>query len=503
MKYFQLRDYQQDLSDRYNTASLMHRCIMLQLSTGGGKTVIFSFLIKEALARGWKCLVLAHRIELILQAVDKTEAITDEPVGIIKAGYPTQYDRPIQIASVQSLVKRLNSCPQFDLIVIDEAHHATAATYKKIIDYFPAAQIIGATATPCRLDGKGFNSIFTELITGIDTKELMNRGALSKYKYYATAKTMSMIGVSKRKGDYVVADVEKANPISELAADIVKAYNDYSQGKQAVIFAVSVEYSIITAAHFNAAGIIAAHLDGDSKKEIREETIAAFRAGQIAVLCNYGLFDEGVDIPGIESVILARPTAALSRFLQMVGRSLRPQEGKENAVIIDLADNYTRHGFPCDSRKWTLDGVEREPRTDTKLVRNANGEVEEVKIDLRPTNRRVVEIKPIVFSSETLGHWMQVVDEILYQMETENRERKWCWSELVFSSTKPPLLAWQYLGKQLGYHHGWAHHKVDEWVQVQPKKRANSFSSICSLLKSQKLKLKLYSQIQNNRKKHD
>ena len=466
MSQFKLRDYQQDLRDRYHQAAESHRSIMLQLATGGGKTILFSFVIQEAIAKNWKCLVLAHRIELILQAVDKIEAITNEPVGIIKAGYPQQYDRPIQVASVQSMVRRLNDCPKFDLIVVDESHHATAKTYKTILDYFPNARILGVSATPIRLDGKGFRDTFSELLTGVTTKELMSQGSLSTYKYFATDTAMSLVGVGKQKGDYKVADLERANPIASLAADIVKAYRDYAPGKQAVIFCVSVEYSIATAAHFNAAGIQAAHLDGKSNDVDRAETMGAFRAGRIQVLSNYALLDEGVDIAGIEAVILARPTASLSRQLQMVGRALRPAEHKEHALIIDLADNYLRHGFPCDDRAWSLDGVKPKLRQETKLVRNPeSGEVEELVIDLTPTARRIVEVSSTKFSAESLGQWQGIVDVMHDRMEREERWRNWCWEQLMSSPTKPPLIAWEYLGHKLGYHHGWAFYKVKEWVE--------------------------------------
>jgi superfamily II DNA or RNA helicase len=153
---YQLRPYQSDLLDRIDRAWFAgHRSILAQLPTGGGKTIVFSNVVHHASKNGLKCLMLAHREELIKQAADKIEIITNEPVGIIKAGYPTNYDRDIQVASVQSLTRRLDRCPQFDLIVVDEAHHSTSRTYRTILNRYPTARVLGVTATPIRLDVRG------------------------------------------------------------------------------------------------------------------------------------------------------------------------------------------------------------------------------------------------------------------------------------------------------------------------------------------------------------
>lgn len=460
---YRLRDYQSELVNKTIEGFSHDRSIMLQLPTGGGKTICFSHIINKTLEHGLKCLILAHRVELIHQAVDKVEAITNEPVGIIKAGYQPDYSRLIQVASVQSLVKRLQHCPDFDLIVVDEAHHATAKSYRSILNHFPNARVLGVTATPCRLDGTGFRDLFSRLIAGVTTRELIEMGSLSPYKYFASEQSMSLVGVKKKGGDYKPSDVEKANPIGGLAGDIVKAYRDYMDGRQAVIFCVSVEYSIAIAAHFHAAGIKSAHLDGDSSSQERADTMERFKSGKIQVLSNCGLFDEGLDIPGLDGVILARPTASLSRFLQMVGRALRVAEGKENAIAIDLAGNYERHGLPCDRRNWTLDGVEVTKRTKTKLKRNQDtGEVEEVEINLIPTGLQMIEVRAVL--PEQLGIWFGVVDKIIENQIAEGQRSSWCWAKLLESPTKPPLEAWQYLGQNLGYHPGWAKYKVDEWV---------------------------------------
>ena len=363
---YQLRPYQQDLISRIGQSWFDHgnRRVMAQLPTGGGKSVVLASIIKDFSNRGMKVLVLAHRQELVNQLVEKVEAIVDEPVGIIMAGVTPNYDRDIQVGSVQSMARRLESCPHLDLIIIDEAHHSCSTSYRKITDKHPTAKVLGVTATPIRLDGKGFRNVFDDLVCGVTVTELIEEGSLSPYKYYAGERAMSIEGIKKLGGDFKASDIEAENPVEIVVNQVIEAQRRHLTGKQSVIFAVSVAHSIAIAEALNSVSIVTHHLDGMTNSSERKITMQLFRDKKIQCLSNCALFDEGLDIPSLDGVILARPTASLSRYLQMAGRSLRVAEGKDHAIIVDLAGNYERLGMPDDDREWTLDGIEKKKVND-------------------------------------------------------------------------------------------------------------------------------------------
>jgi superfamily II DNA or RNA helicase len=464
---YQLRPYQTDLIDRViQSWSAGNQSVMLQLPTGGGKTVVFSHRIQTFAASGKTILVLAHREELIKQAADKITAMTGIEPGIIKAGYKPDYSLPIQVASIQSLTRRLAKCPQFDLIVIDEAHHSSANSYRSILAHVPNSLVLGVTATPIRLDGSGFRGLFDDLICGVTVKELIEMGSLSPYRYYAPERSMSLVGVKKRSGDYSAESIALANPSESVAADCLKAYGDYLEDKQAVIFAVSVAHSLAIASSFCACGIPAAHLDGNSDPDTRARTMSAFRDGRIRVLTNCALFDEGLDIPGLDGVILARPTASLGRYLQMVGRALRPSPSKPHATIIDLAGNWGRHGLPDDDRVWSLDGVESVKRSKSrKLQRSSDGEIEEVTIDLTPSDIRLQEInRSIVGERSKLDEWEDRFKRLVFTQQLNGHKPAWIGYRLA--EMNPPLEVWRMAQKYLGYKRGWAVHRWRECQEV-------------------------------------
>lgn len=350
----QPRDYQVELIKRtYQSWKSGNRRVLVQLPTGAGKTIVFSHVARDCLSRGKGVLVLAHRLELITQAKEKLESISGIPCGVIKAGFPVE-EFPVQVASVQSLVRR-KRYPEAGLVIIDEAHHAVSKTYTSILENYPDALILGVTATPCRTDGQGFKYLFDDLIIGPSCSELIEHGYLSKFKIFASAAKISTKGIRKTAGDFNLGQLEEA--ASSITGDVVPTWRKYAEGKRTIIFCVGVEHSKTVVQEFIRNGITAEHLDGESSDDDRRDAIARFRSGETTVLSNCSLFTEGFDLPGIEAIQVLRPTCSLILHLQMLGRSLRPSPGKEHALIIDHTDNWILHGLPDEVREWSLEPI--------------------------------------------------------------------------------------------------------------------------------------------------
>jgi superfamily II DNA or RNA helicase len=469
---FGLRDYQADLLDRLQDLwATGTKRVLLQLATGGGKTICLATVIERALARGQNCLVVVHREELLTQTLAKVAAITGQAAGIIKAGHRPDHNSPVQVASVATLVNRLDQYPAFDVLILDECHHSSSQTWRKVIDHFSNSLLLGVSATPIRMDGSGFRDIFDVLISGVTMAELIAHGHLSQFKYYAPANGLNLTGLRTRAGEYTRESIEAANSAIEVAADCLIAYQEYLWGKQTLIFAVSVAHSKKIAASFSANGVPAAHLDGRDEPWLRAATMEAFRTGAIRVLSNCALFTEGLDVPGIEAVILARPTKSLGLWLQMVGRALRPSPGKEYATLIDLGENWTRFGLPSEEREWSLDGVVKKPRP--KLEKDGDGQIVEVAevpetltIDLQASTLKLMEItttKPEpTLSADEMGEWGQRIDQMVATMQ--ERGYKPGWLAFRLGELKPPLEVWRKAGKLQGFKPGWAFHKHQEFT---------------------------------------
>ncbi|MBW4565179.1 MAG: DEAD/DEAH box helicase [Mojavia pulchra JT2-VF2] len=356
---FNLRDYQQDLvSQTFAAWSSGIRKVLLQLSTGGGKTIIFAAVASKMTAQSEGVLVVAHRQELIIQAAEKLAAVTKLQPGIIKAGYkPT--DSLIQVASIQTLARR-QIYPTAQLVIIDEAHHSSANSYRKLLNAYPNALILGLTATPRREDGYGLRDIFDHLICSISTKELIALGYLTDYKLIAGFKYSRHKVPQKR--DFTRKELE------EVASDykpseVLKQWKNFCAGKKTIIFAVNVMHSQQIAAAFCTDGITCEHLDGDTSNEQRQAIIDRFRSGQTQVISNCAILTEGFDCPDSLAAVIARPTSSVTLWLQMIGRVLRPAPGKDYATILDMTDNWFRLGRPSDNRKWSLSPVSCDPDT--------------------------------------------------------------------------------------------------------------------------------------------
>jgi len=348
-----LRPYQADLIARVRAAYKEgSKAPLLQLATGGGKTVCFAEITRGAQAKGNHVLILAHRIELVDQI---SAALTEADVrhGIMAAGYEHR-PHTVTVASVQTLVRRLMSLPVPNLIVCDEAHHvASGNTWGKVFSTWPAAKRLGVTATPVRQDGKGLGEHFDTMILGPTTAELIEQGYLCRPRIFAPP-TIDTSGLRIKMGDFVTADAEARADKPSITGDAIGHYTKHAHGKPAIVFATSVAHAEHIAAQFRESGYKAVSLNGGSGREVRRMVIEDFRRGAIQVLASCDLFGEGLDVPNIHAAIMLRPTSSLGLFLQQIGRALRTAPGKSEALIFDHAGNCLRHGLPTGPRDWHL-----------------------------------------------------------------------------------------------------------------------------------------------------
>ena len=356
----QLRPYQQEAIDDLRLAYRDGaRAPLLVGPTGMGKTVIIAAVLQGIAARGRSAMVLVHRRELIAQTADKLR-LAGVQHGIIAAGLPTT-DHPIQVASVQTLTRRLGQLTTApDLIVIDEAHHATAGSWKRVMDHWPSVLRLGVTATPMRLDGRGLSAAFDRLVLGPSVAGLVNAGFLCPARIYAPPVVADLTGLNRRAGDYATDQAAAAMDRPTVTGDAIAHYQRLATGQRAIAFCCSIAHAEHVAASFNRAGIPAGTLLGETRD--RDQVVAAFAAGNLQVLVTVDVVSEGFDIPAAGCAILLRPTQSLGLYLQQVGRVLRPAPNKAAAIVLDHVGNVHRHGWPDDFREWSLDDRERRTR---------------------------------------------------------------------------------------------------------------------------------------------
>jgi superfamily II DNA or RNA helicase len=353
----ELRPYQAAVATKFEAkVAAGKRRVILVAPTGSGKTVIASAIIAGTPRR---VLVISHRREIVHQTSDKLTA-AGVPHGVIQAGDEKKL-RPlasVQVASIQTLHARaIRSStmlmPLADLLIIDEAHHACAATYRKILKAYPDAIVLGLTATPCRGDGRGLGGIFETMIECPQVADLIVGGFLVKSRVYAPVDP-DLRGVRTKQGDYVVGQLERRMNTDALVGDIVEHWLKYGERRRTVVFAVGVEHSVHIRNEFLQFGVRAEHLDGTTPVIVREAILARLASGETEVVTNCMVLSEGWDMPAVGCCILARPTKQMGLFRQMIGRILRPADGKPDAVILDHSGAVYRHGLPEDHVEWTL-----------------------------------------------------------------------------------------------------------------------------------------------------
>jgi len=377
-----LRPYQNIMkADIYSAWEQSYKNVLLVMPTGAGKTRTFcSIAIEVAIGRGIPTAIKVHRKELVSQIAMTLaeEGIPHNiiaPSNVIKGIIAAQrmhlkkqfydYKAPVTVISVDTLNARIERHRKWadgiGFWIVDEAAHVQEKNkWGRAASYFPNAFGLGVTATPERLDrgglGRGHGGIFDVMIEGPPTQWLIKKGFLSNYMVVAPkGDYRDHLKESSGDSDYSAAAREEASLKSHIVGDVVKNYKIHAMGKQCIVFADSIVAATRMEAEFLKQGITAKLLTGDTPDPERIQALIDYRNRKIRVLLNVDLFDEGLDVPGIECVSMARPTKSLGKFLQMVGRGLRKAEGKPYLILIDHVGNLKEHGLPDDIREWTLE----------------------------------------------------------------------------------------------------------------------------------------------------
>lgn len=473
-----LRDYQEaGVADIRAVYSSGKRAVLYVLPTGGGKTVLFTYITHHAEKKGNRVYILVHRQELLKQTSDSLDALGVEH-GLIAPGFPMTGDR-VQVASVQTLVRRIDKVPRPTLLIVDEAHHASAASWAKVIEYYEPA-LLGVTATPCRLDGKGLGvdhgGYFEDLVAGPNIKQLIAEGYLTRPVAYAPPTGFDLSAVKSRFGDYNQKDLAEAMDKPTITGSAVEHYAKLCPGVPAIAFCVSVAHAEHVAAEFRAAGFRAASVDGTMNDGQRKGLITALGRGNLDVLASCDIVSEGTDIPIVGAAILLRPTQSLSLYIQQGGRALRPvyapgydlktvdgrlaaiaASNKKAAIILDHVGNCLRHGLLDDHREWTLDG--KPPK------KGGPREVEEtLNVKQCPKCFAVHDKAP---ACPLCGHVYEITDAVPEQVEGELQEVSPEEIAAIRADRRRKQGAAQTLeelkefGKQMGYKPGWARRVYD------------------------------------------
>ena len=404
MKKIELFDYQEDMKARIEKALCLHRSVMAQMPTGTGKTVLLASVVESFLREHSNCKVwiVAHRRELVSQIRETIERVfskitpslftikegsTSHPDPLSsgareetapprrseplrsKVGGPSKvspdclsasaFNVPIKAVSIQWLSKHYDEIEEEPgMIVIDEAHHALAKTYKEMWERFPKAKFLGLTATPCRLNGKGFTDLFDVLVQSWGVPEFISKGRLATYDFVSiksdgvTQRLIDSLQKRGADGDYQNKEMDMLLNKKPSIERLYRSLEEFGKDRKGIVYAINISHAQKIAKLYQEHGVKAIAIDSKTPATERQQDIEAFKKGDIQVLVNVDIFSEGFDCPDVEFVQLARPTLSLAKYLQMVGRGLRVAKGKKNCVIIDNVGLYRVFGLPSQVWNW-------------------------------------------------------------------------------------------------------------------------------------------------------
>lgn len=466
---------------------------------GAGKTIMTGWMIRESLQRGFSSIFFVHRRELIEQTSDTFYQL-HIPHGIICGGFKPNYNLPVQIASVQTLVNRLPFINQPSFLICDECHHILADSYKRIINAWYDSFLLGVTATPERAGGKRLGDIFSAMVFAPSVAELIKLGNLTEFKYISTNDYSEILNdVDVVNGDYDNNQLGKIMSNAKVIGDVVKSYIEHALNKSAICYCVNIEHSKKIAERFNFIGIPAAHCDGSTPKDERAQIVNDFRLGKYKILCNAELFGEGFDVPNCHAVILARPTKSLTLHIQQSMRSMRPDPNDPNkvAIILDCVGNHNEHGYPDTLHDWSLDPnkPKQEGVMPMKTCPICNTFVP-ISVHKCPNCGYVWELEEVEetfigqlsvihTSNDDKKNWRSMptakyapctIEEFLIVAQKRGYKKYWAVCQaLKYVTTYEDI---KHIGEIMGYKSGWAYHKFQDFLKEKSLQKSPSTVTI-------------------------
>ena len=419
---------------------------------------MFNHRATVAARKGKRVLIIADRRELIQQAWQRLWNDAGIHAGIVLAGYPTAYQLPVQIGSIQTLNRR-NLPPDIDIVIIDEARGSVSNQYKPIFERYHDRYFLGVDATPIRTSGQGFDHLYNHMVHGPSIRELEALGSLVPARCFINPLDPRILDrVKVTAGDYNEKQLAEAMENKAITADLVASKIKHAPGLKTITFAVSIEHSKMIIEQYREAGISAVHIDGDMKHEDRARIFKDFKNDKFEVLCNVGIACYGFDEPSIKCVQLARPTKSLALFLQQVGRGTRPFHGKENYLLLDHANCILEHGLPNSDRRWTLYGSSKEPKTHKQFRIKIDGKERVVDSSDWPVGVEGLELQEVTDIDIRLAKFDAIHEE---QMRRAYKPL-WSYFQYLKKYPDPSKEELMYIEHKLNFRHGWWRYKLKE-----------------------------------------
>ena len=462
------RQYQEIAIDKVRESLLTgHKRPVMVLPTGAGKSVIFGRIISKVVDNSKTILWLVHRRNLVIQMKGTLESFFNITPGIIMSGYDTDTANQVQLCTIQTYARRMKLSEtdnrfriKADIILIDEGHRAITKQYQDVINYYKDKTIIGCTATPVRGDGRGLGEVYDDIVEIAQVKELTDQGYLAPIRYFAPV-DIDLTDVKVVNGDYFIKDLSGKMVKTKLVGDIIQNWLKLSEGRKTLIYCVDVKHSKAVCEEFNKNGIAAEHLDSKSTDEEREEVFNRMERGITQVICNVALYQEGLDVPNISCIVIARPTKSLGLYRQMIGRGLRPSPGKKDLFFLDHGNTFDENG-PIDWEvEWSLEGKE-------KAWKIKSGTKEKQAAKCRVCHEIFEGRKDCPVCGTPLKSFGKKIITVEAELaEIEGKEK------FDMSTKRVWYGMFKYYAETRGYKDGWIAHKYREKFKVWPKNMDN------------------------------